>query len=213
VRRITALLAFSLIVIACGGDGSATTSTSTVVTTPVQTTVTSPTTVAPATTTPPLLLEPFAHVDPVGDCRFSFTDGAADCGPGADILEVAVDPSGPIVLTVTLADEPFFDADVQWLVEFAVSELACGLTNSESTEDGFTGTDSIGPYGYRVLTNENAPAGLCEGSLDGTIATIAFNIQQPQGPWTIVGGTQHVEIENLDDPGSSDDVAIDVPAG
>lgn len=185
MRRL--LLALSLVVAACAGDGAETT-----------------TTTASASV---------RHADPTGDCRFSFTEGATDCGPGADIVEVGVDAAGPIVLTIELADAPRYDTDFQWLVEFSISDLACGLTNSRSQDGSFVGTATIGAYGYRELTNEDAPAGTCDGSLAGTTATLIFNIQPPQGPWTILGGTQQVEIANLDDPGSSDDVAIDGPSG
>lgn len=152
-----------------------------------------------------------AHDDDPADCREAFGEGSAECGPGADVTSVKIDTTGPIVLTVELAEEPMFDTDFQWLVEFSISDLACGLTNTSSSSEGFVGSDLIGPYGYRVLTNENAPAGTCDGSLDGTTATLVFNIQEPLGAWTIAGGTQQVEIENLDDPGSSDDVVIDIP--
>ncbi len=183
VKRL--LLILVLLVSACGGAS-------------VETTTTSSST--------------FTFEDPANDCRFSFTEGPTPCGPGADITSVQVDPTGPIVLTIELADEPFFNTDFQWLVEFSINELACGLTNSESTETGFSGTDSVGSYGYRTLTNEDAPPETCGGELTGTTATIVFNIQRPLGPWAILGGTQQVETDNLDDPGTSDDVAIDGPA-
>lgn len=150
------------------------------------------------------------HQDPPADCRSAFGEGPVDCGPGADITSVRVDAAGPIVLTIELAEPPRFDADLQWLVEFAISDLACGLTNTASTGSGFEGSDVLGPYGYRLLTNEDAPPGACDGDLDGTTATLTFNIQKPLGPWDISGGTQHVEIANLEDDGSSDDVVIDV---
>lgn len=115
------------------------------------------------------------------------------------------------MVTVEVSEPPQFDTDFQWLVEFSISDLACGITNSTGTGEGFVGGDLIGPYGYRILTNETAPAGTCEGSLDGTTATIIFNIQPPLGPWTLAGGTQHVELANLQDDGSSDNVVIDAP--
>lgn len=154
-----------------------------------------------------------SHEDPAADCRAAFADGPAACGPGADIVRLGVDPAGPIVLTIDLAQEPQYDVDFQWLVEFAVSDLACGLTNSVSTGSGYTGTGQLGAYGYRVVTNESAPAGACDGRLEGMTATLVFNIQPPQGPWTVSGGTQHVEIQNLDDDGSADDVIIDMTPG
>ena len=154
------------------------------------------------------------HADPQADCRSAFGEGSVECGPGADITSVRVDATGPIVLTIELAEPPHFDVDFQWLIEFSISDLACGITNTEFTEEGTDGSDVIGPYGYRILTNEDAPLGTCEGSLDERTATITFNIQPPVGPWTISGGTQHVEIENLDDDGSSDDVVIEMaPSG
>jgi len=153
-------------------------------------------------------------VDPTADCRSAFGTGPAACGPGADITSIEVDGTGPIVLTVELSETPQYDIDFQWLVEFSVSDLACGLTNTEFTEEGTVGSDLIGPYGYRILTNEDAPPGTCEGSLDGRTAIITFNIQPPLGPWSIAGGTQHVEIANRDDDGSSDDVVIEItPSG
>lgn len=121
-----------------------------------------------------------------------------------------IDPIGPIVLTIELAEPPHFDADFQWLAEFSVSDLACGITNTTSTGQGFVGSEVIGPYGYRILTNEDAPAGTCDGSLDDATATLIFNVQPPQGPWTVSGGTQHVEIQNLDDDGSADDVVVEM---
>jgi hypothetical protein len=150
--------------------------------------------------------------DPLDDCRSAFATGPVACGPGADITSVAVDPTGPISVIIELAEPPQYSATFQWLAEFTVSDLACGITNTESTGEGYVGSDTLGPYGYRELTNEDAPAGTCEGSLDGTTATITFNVQPPLGPWTIVGGTQHVEIDNLDDNGSADDVVVEVSA-
>ena len=134
------------------------------------------------------------------------------CGPGADITSVRVDSAGPIILTVELSDQPQYDDNFQWLVEFSISDLACGLTNTSTTDEGVVGSDLLGPYGYRLLTNEDAPPGTCEGSLDGKVATIRLNIQPPLGPWVIAGGTQYVELENLDDDGSSDDVVIEMVA-
>ncbi len=150
------------------------------------------------------------HPDPGADCRSAFGEGPATCGPGADITSVRVESSGPIVLTIELSETPHFDADFQWLIEFAISDLACGLTNTSATDGSFVGSDLLGPYGYRILTNENAPPGTCDGSLDGSTATIIFNVQPPLGPWTIDGGTQYVETANLDDAGSSDDVVIEM---
>lgn len=184
-RIASLLLALALIAAACGGDDATTTDTS----------------VAAAGTD---------HLDPPADCRSAFGEGPATCGPGADITSVRVDSSGPIVLTVELSDTPHYDADFQWLIEFSISDLACGLTNTSTTDGSFVGSDLLGPYGYRTLTNENAPPGTCDGSLDGTTATIIFNVQPPLGPWTIEGGTQYVETSNLDDAGSSDDVVIEM---
>jgi len=151
------------------------------------------------------------HEDTALDCRSAFGEGPVECGPGADITSVHVDDAGPIVVTIELSEQPHYDVDFQWLVEFSLSDLACGLTNSEGTGTGFVGSDLIGPYGYRVLTGETAPAGTCDGELDDTTATIVFNVQPPLGPWTLVGGTQYVEIANLSDNGSADDVAVEVP--
>jgi len=153
------------------------------------------------------------HEDPGGDCRSAFGQGPVECGPGADIISVQVEDTGPIVLTVEMATTPQYNADFQWLAEFSISDLACGVTNTSTTDEGLIGSDLIGAYGYRILTNEPAPAGACKGSLDGTTATLTFNIQPPLGPWTIEGGTQYVEIENLDDDGSSDDVEIEIAPG
>jgi hypothetical protein len=150
------------------------------------------------------------HRDPPADCRAAFAEGPVACGPGADIAAIAIDPSGPIIVTIELAEAPQFDLDFQWLVEFSVSDLACGITNTSSTGQGFVGSDEIGPYGYRVLTNEDAPPGTCDGSLDGATATLIFNVQAPRGPWTVTGGTQYVEIQNLDDNGSADDVVVEM---
>ena len=152
------------------------------------------------------------HQDSPADCRSAFGEGPVICGPGADITSVRVDGVGPIVLTIELSEQPQYDDDFQWLVEFSVSDLACGLTNTEFTDEGTAGGYLLGPYGYRLLTNEDAPPGTCEGSLDGNVATIRLNIQPPQGPWVITGGTQHMEIGNLDDDGSSDDVVIEMAA-
>lgn len=186
VKRL--LLAFVLLVAACGDASIDTTATT-----------------ASASTT-------FTVEDPSNDCRFSFAEGSTQCGPGADITSVQVDPTGPIVLTIELTDEPFFNTDFQWLVEFSINELACGLTNSEPTATGFSGTDTVGSYGYRTLTNEDAPPDACGGELNGSTATLVFNIRRPVGPWAVLGGTQQVETDNLDDPGSSDDVVIDGPS-
>jgi hypothetical protein len=150
------------------------------------------------------------HQDPVADCRSSFGEGPVICGPGTDITSVRVDSAGPIILTIELSEPPQYDDDFQWLVEFSISDLACGLTNTSTMDEGVVGSDLLGPYGYRLLTNETAPPGTCDGSLDGNVATIRFNIQPLQGPWVIAGGTQRVEIDNLGDDGSSDDVAIDM---
>ncbi len=151
-----------------------------------------------------------SHEDADADCRSAFGEGLVECGDGADIISVGIDAIGPVVLTIEMSETPHFNTDFQWLVEFSISDLACGLTNTETTDEGIAGSDLIGPYGYRILTNEDAPLGTCEGSLDGTTATLIFNIQPPLGPWTISGGTQYVEIENLQDDGSSDDVEIDM---
>lgn len=152
-----------------------------------------------------------SHDDPPEDCRSAFGEGSVECGAGADITSVRIDPTGPIVITIEVSEPPRFDADIQWLVEFSISDLACGLTNTTSTGSGYVGSDTLGPYGYRLLTNEDPPAGTCDGSLDGTTATLTFNVQRPQGPWAVTGGTQHVEIANLDDDGSSDDVVVEIP--
>ena len=152
--------------------------------------------------------------DPTADCRSAFGEGPVACGPGTDITSIQVDGAGPIVLTVELSEAPQYDNDFQWLVEFSISDLACGLTNTEFTDDGTVGSDVVGPYGYRILTNEDAPPGTCQGSLNEKTAVITFNILPPAGPWTVDGGTQHIEIENLDDDGSSDDVVIEMtPSG
>jgi len=154
------------------------------------------------------------HQDGTDDCRSAFGEGSVACGPGTDITSIRIDDTGPIVLTVELSETPQYDDDFQWLIEFSVSDLACGLTNTEFTDQGTVGSDVIGPYGYRTLTNEDSPPGTCTGSLDGRTAIITFNILPPLGPWAIVGGTQHVEIDNLDDDGSSDDIVIEMtPTG
>ncbi len=153
------------------------------------------------------------YEDPAADCRSAFGEGPTTCGPGADITSIRVDRNGPIVLTIELSDTPHYDADFQWLIEFSISDLACGLTNTSSPDGSFVGSEVLGPYGYRTLTNENAPPATCDGSLEGTTVTIIFNIQPPLGPWTIAGGTQYVETANLDDAGSSDDVVIEMTDG
>jgi len=163
----------------------------------------------PTSTKPP---DTVHHQDSLSDCRSAFGEGPVTCGPGADITSVRVDSAGPIILTVELSDQPQYDDNFQWLVEFSISDLACGLTNTSTTDEGVVGSDLLGPYGYRLLTNEDAPPGTCEGSLDGKVATIRLNIQPPLGPWVIAGGTQYVELENLDDDGSSDDVVIEMVA-
>ena len=192
-RIASLLLALALIAAACSGDDTATTET------------------LPASVdTSPPGLAPIDHLDPAADCRAAFSEGSATCGPGADITSVRVDRTGPIVLTIELSDTPHYDTDFQWLIEFSISDLACGLTNTSTSDGRFVGSDLLGPYGYRTLTNENAPPGTCDGSLDGTTATIIFNIQPLLGPWTIAGGTQYVETANLDDAGSSDDVVIEM---
>ncbi len=196
IRATAVLSVFVLVAAACGGSGG-TDSPPTTATTP-------------ATGPAPPRLVPVEHRDPAGDCRSAFAEGPAACGPGADIAAIQIDPAGPIVVIVELATPPHYDIDFQWLAEFVVSDLACGITNTSSTDSGFVGSEEIGPYGYRVLTNENAPPGTCDGSLDGTTATIVFNIQAPQGPWSVAGGTQHVEIQNLEDDGSADDVVVEM---
>jgi hypothetical protein len=195
-RTASLLLVFALIAAACSGDDDTTIEAS-------------PT----STETTPPRLAPTDHLDPAADCRSAFGEGPTTCGPGADITSVRVDSSGPIVLTVELSETPHYDVDFQWLIEFLISDLACGLTNTSSPDGSFVGSEVLGPYGYRTLTNENAPPGTCDGSLDGTTATIIFNVQPPLGPWTIDGGTQYVETANLDDAGSSDDVVIEMTDG
>ena len=184
-RTASLLLAFALSAAACSGADDTTTDTA------------------------PVAADT-GHLDPPADCRSAFSEGPATCGPGADITSVRVDSSGPIVLTVELSETPHYDVDFQWLIEFSISDLACGLANTSSADGSFLGSDLLGPYGYRTLTNESAPPGTCDGSLDGNTATIIFNIQPPLGPWTIAGGTQYVETANLDDAGSSDDVVIEM---
>jgi len=190
-RTVSLLLTFALMSVACSTsatDGSGTSATST---TPLGT---------------------VHHQDSPSDCRSAFGEGPTACGPGTDIISVLVDSAGPIVLTIEFSDQPQYDDDFQWLVELSISDLACGLTNTEFTDEGTVATELLGPYGYRLLTNEDAPPGTCEGSLDGKVATIRFNIQPPPGPWMIAGGTQYVELENLEDDGSSDDVVIEMAA-
>jgi len=190
-RTAPLLLAFTLMSVACSTGTADETGTS------------------PTSTKPQDIVH---HQDSLSDCRSAFGEGPVACGPGTDITLVLVDSAGPIVLTVELSDQPQYDDDFQWLVEFSVSDLACGITNTEFTDEGTVGSDLLGPYGYRLLTNEDAPPGTCEGSLDGKVATIRLNIQPPLGPWVIAGGTQHVEIGNLEDDGSSDDVVIEMAA-
>lgn len=196
-RTVPLLLVLSLVAAACSGDDA----------TAVETTRT------PAGTTPttgPPRPVPIDHRDSPADCRSAFAEGPVACGPGADITSVSVDRTGPIVLTIELSEPPQYDDAFQWLAEFQISSLACGLTNTVPIEGRYVTTPDLGSYGFNVITNESAPDGTCEGSLEGTTATIIFNIQPPPGPWTVAGGTQYVEIENQDDDGSSDDVVIDV---
>ena len=124
---------------------------------------------------------------------------------------MTIDRTGPIVLTIELSEEPFFDEKQQWLVEFQISELGCGLTNSETIDGRYVATTILGPYGFNTITNQKAPEGTCAGSLVGRTATLVFNIQVPLGPWSVGGGTQSVEIGDLNDTGSADDVVIEMP--
>ncbi|MEE9297818.1 MAG: hypothetical protein V3V29_02120 [Acidimicrobiia bacterium] len=51
------------------------------------------------------------HLDPPADCRSAFAESPVPCGPGTDITRLIIDPAGPIVLTIELAEPPHFDHD------------------------------------------------------------------------------------------------------